>query len=363
MPTMQDLAVLGQSVWIDYIRRSFIASGDLQALIDTGLRGLTSNPAIFEKAIAGSNDYDDELATLARAGKSVTDIYETLAITDIRRAADLFRPVYDRTDRLDGYVSLEADPGLADDTEGTIAEARRFWGMVDRPNAFIKVPATPAGIPAIRTLIGEGININVTLMFSLAHYEAVAEAYIAGVEDLAAAGGDLRRIASVASVFVSRLDSAVDPGLEEMGETALLGKAAVANCKIIYARSREVFSSPRWRKLAASGARLQRPLWGSTSGKNPAYSDVLYVDELIGRDTVNTVPLATLKAFLDHGVARSALETGLAKAREQLARLAAVGIDVDAVTEQLQRDGVAAFAKSFQDLLGAIEQRRRQFTA
>jgi transaldolase len=363
MPTMQELAALGQSVWIDYIRRSFLASGELQTFIDAGLRGLTSNPSIFEKAIAGSNDYDEELARLAKAGQSVKDIYETLAIADIQRAADLFRPVYDRTDRLDGYVSLEADPGLADDTAGTVEEARRFWQMVNRPNAFIKVPATPAGIPAIRTLIGEGINVNVTLMFSLAHYDAVAEAYVAGVEDLAAGGGDLKRIASVASVFVSRLDSAVDPKLEALGETGLLGKAAIANSKVIYARAKEVFSSPRWQALAGRGARMQRPLWGSTSTKNRAYRDTIYVEELIGASTVDTIPLDTLKAFLDHGVAGSTLDAGLPEAKNVLARLAGLGIDVSAITEQLQRDGVAAFARSFTDLMAAIEQRRRQFVA
>lgn len=361
MPTIEDLAALGQSVWIDFIRRSFVVSGELQSLIDAGLRGLTSNPSIFEKAIAGNSDYDDDLAKMARAGKSATEIYEALAIADIQAAADLFRPVYERTARLDGYVSLEADPNLADDAAGTIEEAKRFWSLVNRPNVFIKVPATPAGIPAIRALIGQGINVNVTLMFSLAHYETVAEAYIAGVEDLAAAGGDLTRIASVASVFVSRLDTVVDRKLEAMGETALLGKAAVANAKVIYAKSREVFSTARWQKLAAKGARMQRPLWGSTSTKNPTYRDTYYVEELIGPDTVDTIPLDTLKAFLDHGVAAATLEAGLPEATAHLARLAALGIDLSAETEQLQRDGVALFAKAFQDLMGAIERRRRQF--
>jgi len=277
MTKMHKLAEMGQAVWFDYIRRSFITSGELQTLIDDGLRGVTSNPSIFEKAIAGSTDYDEDLHRLVDEGQSVDEIYEALALDDIRRAADLLRPVYDRTGGADGYVSLEVSPTLAHDTEGTIAEARRLFTALGRPNVMIKVPATPAGIPAIETLIGEGININVTLMFSLAHYDAVAEAYISGLEKLDASGGDVSRVASVASFFVSRVDTAVDRALEAIGGTGqrqglpLRGKIAVANAKVAYARFRETFSGPRWEKLAAQGAQVQRPLWASTSTKNSLY--------------------------------------------------------------------------------------------
>jgi transaldolase/glucose-6-phosphate isomerase len=360
MTKLHQLTDLGQAIWLDYIRRSFITSGDLQALIDEGLRGVTSNPTIFEKAIAGSTDYDDALYRLVEEGKTVEEIYEALVLDDIRRAADLLRPVYDQTDGADGYVSLEVSPTLAHDTKGTVVEARRFFAALDRPNVMIKVPATPAGIPAIEILIGEGINVNVTLMFSLAHYEAVAEAYIAGLEKLAADGGDLSKVASVASFFVSRVDTAVDRALEAIGTpqaVALQGKIAIANAKVAYARFKEVFSGQRWERLAAQGARVQRPLWASTSAKNPLYPDTLYVDGLIGPDTVNTVPPATLNAFRDHGTVALTLEAGLEEARAQLAQL---GADLDAITQKLQDDGVAAFAKSFESLMATIAEKREQ---
>jgi transaldolase/glucose-6-phosphate isomerase len=366
MTKLHQLANLGQAIWFDYIRRLFITSGDLQALIDEGLRGVTSNPAIFEKAIAGSTDYDQDLHRLVDEGRSVGEIYEALALDDIQRAADLLRPVYDRTGGADGYVSLEVNPSLAHDTDGTIAEARRLFAALDRPNVMIKVPATPAGIPAIETLIGEGINVNVTLMFSLAHYEAVAEAYIAGLVKLAADGGNVSQVASVASFFVSRVDTAADLALEAIGppETvALQGKIANANAKVTYARFREVFRGERWERLAAQGARVQRPLWASTSTKNPLYPDTLYVDSLIGPDTVNTVPPATLSAFRDHGTVALTLEAGLEEARAQLAQLAEVGVDLDAITQKLQDDGVAAFAKAFDSLMASIAEKRDRLLA
>ncbi|MCA9915754.1 MAG: transaldolase, partial [Anaerolineae bacterium] len=288
MTKLHDLLQHGQSIWIDYIRRQYIQDGGMQQAIDDGVRGVTSNPAIFEKAIAGSNDYDSDIQTMVAEGKTTDEIYEALAIADIQAAADLFRPVYDASNGVDGYVSLEVSPTLARDTQGTIEEARRLFATVDRPNVMIKVPATPEGIPAIETLIGEGINVNVTLMFSMKHYEDVANAYITGLERFAAANGDLSKVASVASFFVSRVDSKIDPMLEEKGASELMGKVAIANSKVVYQRFKEIFSSERWNNLAKQGARVQRPLWASTSTKNPEYPDTLYVDTLIGADTVNT---------------------------------------------------------------------------
>jgi transaldolase len=289
-------------------------------------------------------------------------IVQALMVADIRLAADVLRPVYDETAGADGYVSLEVRPALAGDTEATLAEARHLFATAGRPNVLIKVPATPAGIPAIRTLIGEGININITLMFSLAHYEAVAGAYLAGLEHLVAGGGDPSRVASVASFFVSRVDTMVDKQLEALGGPAreLLGKIAIANSKLTYARFKELFGGERWQRLAARGARVQRPLWASTSTKNPGYPDTLYVDNLIGPHTVNTLPQETYDAFLDHGVVAPTLEQGLDEARAQIARLAELGISLDQVTEQLQVDGVAAFDKSFQSLLATIGDKREK---
>jgi len=365
MTKLHDLAGLGQSIWYDNIRRALLDSGELRALIEAGVTGVTSNPSIFEKAIAGSADYDTAMGDLVTEGKSPVEIFEALALEDIQRAADLLRPVYDRSQGVDGYVSLEVSPALAHDTRGTIAEARRLFAALDRPNVMIKVPATPAGIPAIETLIGEGINVNVTLMFSLAHYDAVAEAYITGLERLAAAGGDLAKVASVASFFVSRVDSAVDRALDNLdlptsSYQSLCGKIAIANAKAAYARFREVFAGDRWKRLAAHGARVQRPLWASTSTKDPLLPDTLYVDALIGHDTVNTVPPATLNAFLDHGTVAPTLEADLDGAREQLARLAELGVDLDAITQQLQEDGVASFAKAFESLMASIAAKQEQ---
>lgn len=358
MTKLQEANELGQAIWLDYIRRAFIKSGDLQKLVDSGLCGVTSNPSIFEKAISGSADYDEALAQLAAAGKPVAEIYEVLAIEDIREAADILRPVYDKTEGADGFVSLEVSPGLAYDTKGTIEEAQRLFEAVDRPNVMIKVPATAAGIPAIATLIGKGLNINVTLMFSLADYEAVVDAYLRGLERLAAGRGDLSKVASVASFFVSRVDVAVDDALDDIGNEALKGKIGIANAKMAYARYLNVFSSERWQRLAARGARPQRLLWASTSVKNPHYPDLLYVDNLMGANTVNTMPPATLDAFRDHGTIGSGLTTNLEEARMQLNQLAALGIDLAAITQQLQDEGVDKFAKPFDSLMESIAEKR-----
>lgn len=356
----QALAALGQSIWYDNIRRSLLESGGLRQLIEAGVLGVTSNPTIFERAIAGSTDYDAALRDLVQAGKSVEEIYEALAIEDIRAAADVLQPVYEQTNGIDGYISLEVSPKLAHDTERTISEARRLFAQVGRPNVMIKVPATPEGIPAIQTLISDGININVTLIFALEVYHAVMEAYLRGLELLAERGGDLARVASVASFFVSRVDTLVDAELAKRGNTALQGKIAIANAKLAYQAFRQVFSGERWARLQALGARLQRPLWASTSTKNPNYPDTIYVDNLIGADTVNTVPPATLDALQDHAVVALTIEQGLDEARAHLAELAALGIDMHAVTEQLLREGVAAFAKSFEALMESIALKRER---
>jgi transaldolase/glucose-6-phosphate isomerase len=363
MTKMQKLADLGQAIWFDYIRKSFTDSGELQKLVEEGLRGVTSNPSIFDKAIAGSEDYDEDMRPLAVAGKSTEEIYESLALADIRTAADVLRPVYEATGGSDGFVSLEVSPDLARDTEATIVAARRLFKSLERPNVMIKVPGTPEGIPAIETLIGDGININVTLLFSIAHYEAAALAYVAGLEKLARAGGDPSRVASVASLFVSRVDSAVDKSLKSVGESSLLGKIAVANVKGAYARFREIFRGERWEQLVAQGARVQRPLWASTSTKNPDYPDTLYVDSLIGPDTVNTIPPKTLTAWLDHGQMTPEVESGLDEAKADLARLSDLGIDLDGIMNKLQDDGVASFAKSFDDLMAGIDAKRAKLTA
>jgi transaldolase/transaldolase/glucose-6-phosphate isomerase len=363
MTKLHELAELGQAIWLDYIHRSLITSGELRKFVNQGLRGVTSNPSIFEKAIAGSTDYDEEMNHLVGKGKSVEQIYEGLAIDDIRGAADVLRSVYDEGKGTDGYVSLEVNPNLAHNTEGTIAEARRLFTMVGRPNVMIKVPATPEGIPAIEQLIGEGVNVNVTLIFSLDHYEAVAAAYIAGLEKLAAAGGDLRRVASVASFFISRVDTAVDASLESVGNSDLQGKIGIGNAKIAYVRFSEIFSGERWQKIAAQGARVQRPLWASTGTKNPAYPDTLYVDNLIGADTVNTLPPDTFQYFMSHGNVSATVGKDLAGARSRLAGLAKLGIDLDGITARLQDEGVAAFAKSFDGLIASIAEKREKFLA
>jgi transaldolase len=362
MSKLDQLAELGQSIWLDFIRRSLITSGELQELVDGGLRGMTSNPTIFDKAISGSDDYDEALRDLVTEGGTVQEIYEALAMEDIRLAADVLRPVYDRSDSLDGYVSLEVSPKLAHDTAGTVEEALWLFAALDRPNVMIKVPATPAGLPAIETLIAAGLNINVTLIFSLDQYRAVAEAYIAGLEKLAASGGDLAHSASVASFFVSRIDSAVDAALEAGGPegAATQGKTAVASAKVAYALFEEIFAGQRWERLAASGARVQRPLWASTSTKNPAYPDTMYVDTLIGPHTVNTLPPATLKDFQDHGTVALTVREGVEGARQHLARLPELGVDLEAITQKLLDDGVASFARSFDSLLASVGQKSAQ---
>lgn len=363
MSILTDLAGKGQAVWFDYIRRSILTSGELAALVAQGVRGVTSNPTIFEKAIAGSDDYAEELALLARQGCGVEEIYETLAVRDIALAADLLLPVHQSTGGEDGFVSLEVSPRLAADTEGTIAEAKRLFRLLARPNVMIKVPATPAGIPAFEALIAAGVNVNVTLIFSLAQYEAVVGAYLAGLERRASAGEPVSGISSVASFFVSRLDSALDPRLAQLGEKELLGRIAVDNARLAYARFGILFSGPRWERLRELGARVQRPLWASTGTKNAAYPDTLYVDTLIGPHTVNTMPPATLDAYLDHGKVADTIGLDVEGARKRFARLAEVGIDLSEVTGRLLDDGVASFAQSFEALLASVALKRRQLLA
>jgi transaldolase/glucose-6-phosphate isomerase len=354
----------GQAIWYDNIRRGLLSSGELQRLIDQGVTGVTSNPTIFEKAVAGSTDYDDALSGLGSTDTSVQEVYESLALQDIRDTAGLLHPVYERTAGADGYVSLEVSPKLAHDTEGTVAEAKRLFAALGRRNVMIKVPATPEGIPAVRQLIGKGININVTLIFSLDAYEQVREAYIAGLEDFERAGGDLSGVGSVASFFVSRVDTAVDNLLEErirQGSddlSALLGRAANANAKLAYQAFKGTFGSERFAALRAKGARVQRPLWASTGTKNPAYSDVLYVEPLIGPDTVNTMPPATLTAFQEHGTVAVTIERGVPEARQTIEVLEAAGIGMEQVTAKLLDDGVRSFADSFDNLLDNIDEKR-----
>ena len=361
MTKLHELSQQGQAAWFDYIRRSFLTSGELAAWVEKGIRGVTSNPAIFEKAIAGTDDYDAEMKQLTLAGKSVAEIYESLALADIRQAADILRPVYDATRGADGYVSLEVNPELAHDTEQTIVEAERLFATLARPNVMIKIPATPAGVPAIEEVISQGVNVNVTLIFSLAHYEAVAQAYMRGLDRRLAAGGDPSQIASVASFFVSRVDTAVDDKLSKLGHKELQGKIAIDNARLAYARFLEIFSGDRWEKLFRAGARVQRPLWASTGTKNPAYDDTLYVDTLIGPDTVNTMPPSTLNAFLDHGNVARTVGNDIDGARARMAALAELNIDLVAVTERLQDEGVASFANAFKGLMKSIAEKRQLF--
>ncbi len=363
MSKLHELHQLGQSVWYDNISRALLDSGEMQTLIDDGVVGVTSNPSIFETAIAKSGDYDGVIRELTQAGKSTNDIYEALALQDIGEAADLLRPIYEKTGGVDGYISLEVSPTLARDTEGTIAEARRLFAALSRPNIMIKVPATPEGIPAIETLTADGININVTLIFSLSSYEDVMNAYITGLEKRLAAGQPIDNISSVASFFVSRVDSAVDKALAAVGNQDLQGKIAIANAKIAYARFRQVFGNVRWQAMAGNGARAQRPLWASTSTKNPAYPDTLYVDTLIGPDTVNTMPPATVDAFKDHGTVAVTLTDDVESAAWQLDALAQAGVDLAAITQKLQDDGVDAFAQSFESLMASIEGKRAAILA
>ncbi len=365
MNPLRRLAALGQSVYLDEISRPMIEGGDLRRLIEEdGLQGVTSNPAIFEKAIGQSADYDDAIAELAGRGLPTEEIFETLAVEDIRAAADLFARNHDESDGLHGYVSLEVSPRLADDTEATITEARRLWGALDRRNVFVKVPGTEAGLPAIRRLTAEGINLNVTLLFGLPRYQAVAEAFIAGLEDRAAAGESVAGVASVASFFLSRidvlLDARLDALIEEGGDTgraaaALRGQAAIASAKRAFVIYTSLFTSDRFAALAAAGARPQRLLWASTGVKDPDYDDLMYVEPLVGADTVTTLPRATLDAYRDHGEPKPRLTHGLAEAETTLRALQRLGIDLDDATAQLEREGVEKFVKPFDALMEAIE--------
>jgi transaldolase len=347
----------GQAVWLDFIERDLLTGGGLERLVrEDGVRGVTSNPSIFQKAIEGGGAYDAAVRELVAADPRMTTeaLYEALAIEDIRHAADILRSLWDSSGGDDGYVSLEVSPHLAADTDGTVTEAHRLWKAVDRPNLMIKVPATAEGVPAIEQLVGDGINVNATLMFSLADYEAVANAYLRGLE----AAPDPTNVASVASFFVSRVDTKVDAALEAIGgdrALSLRGQAAIANAKLAFHRFREIFYGAPFAELRHAGARVQRPLWASTSTKNPTYPDVIYVEELIGPQTVNTLPVATLEAYRDHGAPRATLAEGVDEATALLSDLAEVGIELDTVTDELQVEGVAAFAGSFDQLLSALD--------
>ncbi|HEY1527436.1 MAG TPA: transaldolase [Candidatus Angelobacter sp.] len=367
-----ELQALGQSVWLDYIRRDLITSGELKRLIDNdGLRGITSNPSIFEKAIAGSTDYSGFLDQLIAQGISAGDIYERIAVRDIQDAAGILFPVYKSTNKRDGYVSLEVSPTLARDTQGSIEEARRLWKTVARPNVMIKIPGTPEGVPAVRQLISEGININITLLFAQEAYRKVAEAYSEGLDAAQKAGKDVSGIASVASFFVSRIDTLADSIIDERLKTAtpppqdqellrgLHGKVAIANAKQAYRSYQQMIGAPSWKALAARGAQVQRLLWASTSTKNPKYRDVLYIEELIGPDTVNTIPPATMDAFRDHGKVSRTLDADVVAADATISNLEKAGISMKKVTDQLLEEAIKLFADAFQKLLSAVEQKKR----
>jgi transaldolase len=360
------LHAAGQSIWLDFIDRGLLTSGELERRIkDDALTGMTSNPTIFEKALAKGTAYDAQLSTAAK-GRTAWELFELVETDDVRAACDAFTAVHRAAHGRDGFVSIEVSPGAAHDAEATIAEAHRLWATVDRPNVMIKVPGTPEGCVALRRLIADGLNVNVTLLFAVGAHARVIDAYLGGLEDRAAAGGDLRHVASVASFFVSRVDGAVDAALEERVRAgsldraradALAGRAAIANAKLAYRLFRQRFSGPRWAALAAKGAQLQRPLWASTSTKNPAYSDVLYVEQLIGPDTVNTMPPNTLEAFRDHGTTARTVDTDVDAADKLVAELGAIGISLDAVTDRLLVDGLASFQQSFDTLIAGLERK------
>lgn len=360
MSKIKELQSLGQSIWLDFISRDILQSGELKQLVENGLMGVTSNPAIFQKALAEGQTYDGQLTNLAEKHTEPLAAYEALAIRDIQQAADVLRPVYDATDGVDGYVSLEVNPHLAYETDATIAEAERLFKEVDRPNVMIKVPATQQGVVAVERLIGQGININVTLMFSMKHYDDVVMAYISGLETLKEKGGDLSRVASVASFFVSRVDAKLDPVLEGLGAGHLKGKIAIANTKLVYQRFGTLFSGDRWQALADAGARVQRPLWASTSTKDPSFPDTLYVDNLIGPHTVNTLPPETLEAFNDHGTIERTVDKDLDAAEAAVAELTQYNIDLLQVGEELQEEGVEKFNKPFDALLQTITNQLKQ---
>jgi len=363
-----DLEDFGQSIWMDFIRRETTSSGELRQLIEEdGVSGVTSNPSIFEKAIAESHDYDEAVRALTLEGKTTDEIYQFLTVEDIQMVADLLRPTYDRTGGRDGFVSLEVSPSLAHDTTGTIEEARQLWSLVDHPNAMIKVPATHEGIPAIQQLIGEGINVNITLLFGLPRYREVADAYITGLESLAAKGGNLRQVASVASFFLSRIDVLLDPRFEKMmlaggtqaDSAALLhGQVAIASAKVAYQMYQAIFGSDRFKKLANKGALTQWLLWASTSTKNPAYSDTKYIEPLIGPDTINTLPVETLAAYRDHGHPTLSLDQNVSKAYRILNHLSFVGINLNAVTQQLEEEGVKKFVAAFDRLMVSLQEKQ-----
>ncbi len=351
-----------QSPWIDFIDRDLIASGKLKEMVADGIRGLTSNPTIFAKAVA-TGQYDELIRREIDAGDDARQIYEEIAVADVGDAADILRAVYDESGGTDGFASIEVEPELSDDTDGTLARARELWGLLDRPNVFIKIPATEAGIPAVEGAIAEGINVNVTLMFSVEVYRRIARAYIAGLRRRHERGEAVNRIASVASFFVSRVDTKIDPILEERGDRAALearGKAAIANAKLAYEAFGEIFGGEEFGDLRAAGAQVQRCLWASTSTKNPDYRDVLYVEELIGPDTVDTMPLDTIKAFIDHGDIQRTLDRDVDHARQAIREVEASGISMERVTDELITEGVASFAKSFDELIATIESKRRE---
>ena len=356
------LAEYGQSVWIDFLSRDLIRNGELERRMrDDAVVGVTSNPTIFQKAISSGAAYDEQLREVLEVERDPKEIFLRLAIKDVEDALDLLRPVWDGGSGQDGYVSLEVDPNLASDTAGTIEEAQRLHETIDRPNLFVKIPATKAGLPAIEEMIARGRSINVTLIFSLERYAEVAEAYIRGLERLAEAGGDPGKVASVASFFVSRVDTETDRRLDELGgHDELKGKLAIANAKLAYQRYKEIFAGNRWEALSSRGATTQRCLWASTSTKNPDYKDTLYVDELIGPETVNTMPLETIRAFQDHGIVADTLEADLDEARQVFADLEAAGVDYDDVTGTLEREGVQKFSDSFDELLGGIRAKRTE---
>jgi transaldolase len=360
----------GQSVWYDNIDRTQLASGQFKKMLDEdGIFGVTANPTIFEKSISAGHAYDEQITQLIKENKSTNEIYESVVISDIHAVADLLRPIYDRTQGKDGYVSLEVSPELANNTAGTIAEAKRFWAMVERPNLMIKIPATPAGIPAIYETLRSGINVNVTLIFSIEAYRNVADAYIRALEDLKSRGEDIKKIASVASFFVSRVDTLVDAVLENKIKASssesekshlksLEGKAAIANARLVYQDFKKIFNAPRFETLRQAGAHVQRPLWASTSTKNPAYRDVLYAEELVGPDTVDTMPLDTIKNFIDHGQTRTSIEDDITGSQAALDALEKVGVHYTQVTQQLLDEGVQKFADSFHQLFAGIDSKK-----
>jgi transaldolase len=358
---LREIEAEGQAVWLDNISRALLEDGELERLItEDGISGVTSNPTIFEKAIAGSDRYDQALADAARRGMDARDTFFELGFRDIRDGADLLRPVFDETEGQDGYVSFELPPELADDAQGSVEQAKLIRARIDRPNVLIKVPGTAAGVQAFEQLTADGVSVNVTLLFAVGRYEEIAEAYIRGLERRLEAGEDIRRIASVASFFVSRVDGKVDKKLEELGRTELRGKAGVANARVAYAAFQRIFSGPRWEKLAAAGANVQRPLWASTSTKNPDYPDTLYVDGLIGPDTVNTMPDETIAAARDHATVARTVDRDVDAARAHLDALREAGVDVDhIVSVELVEEGVASFAKSFDSMIASIGEKAR----